>query len=79
MLRWFVRCHDAIRRQFDLVILWPACKKAVDLAIEEQGLTISDDEALERAKGAFAVHCFNDGPWQRLGERRINEIIEELT
>lgn len=81
MPRWFFSWYDAYRREIDLAILWPSCKKAA----EEAGVEAlrerfgPDATVLDGAKGAFAVHCFNDRPWQRLGERRIYEIIDELT
>lgn len=53
-----------MQRGIDLQILWPACKKhALDT---------------DRAKAAFALHCFLDPAWLYLGEEEIYRRIDEL-
>lgn len=52
------------RRQIDLQILWPSCKKyAPDL---------------DHAKAAFAMHAFNDEAWKSLGHDEIARRIDAL-
>lgn len=52
-------------RRIDLKILWPACKEKAP--------------NMEIAKGAFAVHAFNDSAWTRdFSEAELTKFIEEL-
>ena len=54
------------QRHADIAILWPRCK---DLAPD-----------LEHAKGAFAVHAFNDPAWiEFYGEDQLIQVIDGMT
>lgn len=64
MLRWIRdRWYRRLRR-IDLEILWPSCK--------------SEAPDLIHAKAVFALHCFNDRVWMRLGHDEVCRIINEL-
>jgi hypothetical protein len=52
------------QRNLDMEILWPIC-------LREAG-------SLDRAKAAFAYHCFHDPAWTSLGEDAIIDFIDRL-
>jgi hypothetical protein len=59
------------QRRIDLDILWPVCKR-------EALARYAPDEALDRARAAFAYHAFNDPAWLCLGEEMIVAHIDKL-
>jgi hypothetical protein len=64
-VEWMADFYAQRMRRIDLDILWPVCK-------EESG------GRLERARMAFKMHTAIDPSWHRLGEDRINEIVDGL-
>lgn len=54
----------ARQRRIDIEILWPCC--------------VAGAPTLDRAKAAFAVHCFSDPAWLELGEKELFSFIDRL-
>lgn len=52
------------RRNVDLQILWPECKRQAP--------------TLDEAKAVFAYHAFNDPAWMVLGHTEVYRIIDGL-
>ena len=59
-----------MQRRIDLMILWPAVKR---MAMEYH-----PSEAMDYAKGAFAIQAFRDQAWLTLGEDEIVRRIDAL-
>ena len=62
------------QRRIDLQVLWPACKQEAFKRRDQYG----GDDWLDRARGAFALHCHNDGAWLVLGDEEISRRIGRL-
>lgn len=63
------------KRNIDLQILWPVCKEQAQLS----RVAIDEREIMDLARGAFAVHVFNDTAWTTdLSRAEINQIINNL-
>jgi hypothetical protein len=74
----------AYQRSIDLRLLWPICKQgAAERFVftplnDPDDVKRRDDQALDYARAAFAVHAFNDPAWLTLGEDEIVRQIDAL-
>jgi hypothetical protein len=73
MIKWLQRWWWARQRATDLRILWPTC---CELAAKDTKNL--DDHWVDKAKAAFAVHCFNDPAWVRHYEGDLFKVIDRL-
>ena len=78
MIAALVDFGQAFQRQFDLIVLWPECKKAAREAAQELGFKRTPEEMLEQAKACFAIHAFRAPEWLALGEDEIRRRIDGL-
>lgn len=63
-MKWIMGLWYRRLRGIDLKILWPAC--------------VRQASSLDVARGAFALHAFNDKAWLFLGEQAIYDAIDGL-
>jgi hypothetical protein len=69
MFRAILSMWRAHQRRIDIEILWPICKR-------EAAAKFGDEQMFNYARGAFAVHAFNDPAW--VNALTHDEIVEQI-
>lgn len=65
MFGFIIRWYNRRRRQIDLNILWPSCKRLAP--------------NIAHARAAFAMHALHDDAWLDIGNDEIFRIIGDLS